>query len=1075
MKVHMLAGGGGGGGGGWASESQSSFGGGGGGGGGDISGICNVSPGDKISTTLSGVGNGAGGAGGQTDQYANPLAGEAGEDGKSLIMSINGSTRITSQGGEHGRGGFPGGGFHGEGKGGSVVGLTGLTITTGPNGGDGHISTDQAGDGGSGGGNGGSGGGAYNPGYPGNGGSGPTFQICFGKAPTPQIRKINSSVAVPIANQSVTFSADLSGSLPPNVIYSWSDGTHTSASSTFTQTYATAREIQVSLTITYGLFTSSYSQTFYVVAATNDTIILTSPAQITNFIVPAGYTSMRVHMLGGGGGGGGAGGDGGGGGGGGGGDISGICNVSPGDKISTTLNGVGSGAGGAVGDIQYGQMQNGYDGQDGKSLIMFINGSTRITAAGGKHGGGGRANGGSFGEGAGGSVVGLTGLTITTGANGSSGEGGSGDGKGGGNGGNGGAGYNQGTAGSGPTFQIYFSVPALAPTITNLSASNVSTTGFKLTFNSTGATSFVYYASNGVDSTTYVTTPTSVGTNQDGSKYAIFTASNDPGITVHAYIEATGPGGVTDSNTISFTIPIPAVPPTITDLSANNVSTEGFTITYSSTNATSFVYYAGTGSPLIERQPDSSGVGTAHFNYSSDPLFTLYAYIIATGPGGSTQSSTIVFTVPVPPPDVSVADLSQTTINLVWPYISNEYSYNIDVTYEGDTPVLNDIISQTYDASYNYANISNLSADTGYKIRVTTIFSSVSSTPKTLLEITLPDPPDAPTDLSASEITSTSITLSWNNPSGTLTGYILYYATTGDYSVLNETYNNPGVSGVYTALDLTPDTSYYFKVACKNRGGVGASTDPVNEITKPQPLPLLFDSVNNPLPTDYIVPDGYSLIEYALIGGGGMGSSGSNTEYVYPLNGTFVGGQGGGAGSTTIDSYQVTSATTLNVSLGAGGGTPNAPTGKGGDTILYINGVENTAAGGSWTNSLTTTTDGHGGENGNTVYDLSDGNPHQYGAGGGGGGGAGTSGSCDNVYMGLDDDGLPYFQLQSFDGEGAGNGGAGGQADGVGAGGAGDDGSSGYGAGPASPCGGGNGSAGGPGKGGAGYYQIRIT
>lgn len=131
---------------------------------------------------------------------------------------------------------------------------------------------------------------------------------------------------------------------------------------------------------------------------------------------------------------------------------------------------------------------------------------------------------------------------------------------------------------------------------------------------------------------------------------------------------------------------------------------------------------------------------------------------------------------------------------------------------------------------------------------------------------------------------------------------------------------------------------------------------------------------------NYTVPGGISKISAIFAGGGGGGGGGGPTGNADNDNNNDSGGGGGGGGGGAIavlKNYAVTAGQNITVNVGAAGvgaaaqnNNVAAAGGKGGDTILTINGVELLSSGG-----------GLGGSPGNS------GNANSVGFGGAGGAG----------------------------------------------------------------------------------------
>jgi chitinase len=83
-------------------------------------------------------------------------------------------------------------------------------------------------------------------------------------------------------------------------------------------------------------------------------------------------------------------------------------------------------------------------------------------------------------------------------------------------------------------------------------------------------------------------------------------------------------------------------------------------------------------------------------------------------------------------------------------------------------------------------------------------------------------PPAAPTNLTVTGTTSSSVSLSWTAPSGTVTGYNIYQNGTTTQSVT-------GTSATLTGL--TPSTSYTYTVTAYNSGGESGHSNQVSATT----------------------------------------------------------------------------------------------------------------------------------------------------------------------------------------------------------------------------------------------------
>ena len=84
-----------------------------------------------------------------------------------------------------------------------------------------------------------------------------------------------------------------------------------------------------------------------------------------------------------------------------------------------------------------------------------------------------------------------------------------------------------------------------------------------------------------------------------------------------------------------------------------------------------------------------------------------------------------------------------------------------------------------------------------------------------------------------SELTTTSISLSWRSPSGLVTtDYSIQYST--DNTNWVNWSHSPSSATSQTITGLSSNTAYYFRVAAVNAGGIGAYTSSVSRTTLPE-------------------------------------------------------------------------------------------------------------------------------------------------------------------------------------------------------------------------------------------------
>src|SRR5207253_365218 len=178
---------------------------------------------------------------------------------------------------------------------------------------------------------------------------------------------------------------------------------------------------------------------------------------------------------------------------------------------------------------------------------------------------------------------------------------------------------------------------------------------------------------------------------------------------------------------------------------------------------------------------------------------------------------------------------SSSQINLSWTAPADVggsaiTGYKIERSTDGVT--FSTIISNTGSASTAFSD-SGLAPSTTYTYRVSAITLVLTSSPSnTSSATTKPLPPATPTGVTATQKTSTEITISW---------------TASDSATWYQVFNSTSSSGPFTKFGgtnrtslviwgLHPSTTYYFEVRAGNLGGTSAlSSPPVSATTKPLP------------------------------------------------------------------------------------------------------------------------------------------------------------------------------------------------------------------------------------------------
>ncbi len=178
---------------------------------------------------------------------------------------------------------------------------------------------------------------------------------------------------------------------------------------------------------------------------------------------------------------------------------------------------------------------------------------------------------------------------------------------------------------------------------------------------------------------------------------------------------------------------------------------------------------------------------------------------ITPGSGGDTQA-------PTTPANLATGNITQTTVDLSW----NASTDNVGVAgydiYQGNT-----VITTVTTTSYQ---VTGLTEDTAYSFRIKAkdAAGNESGFSNTANATTLPvntgdtQAPTAPTNLAASNITQTTVDLSWNASTDNVgvTGYDVYE---GNAVIATTT------TASYQVTGLSPNTTYNFSIKAKDAAG----------------------------------------------------------------------------------------------------------------------------------------------------------------------------------------------------------------------------------------------------------------
>ena len=150
------------------------------------------------------------------------------------------------------------------------------------------------------------------------------------------------------------------------------------------------------------------------------------------------------------------------------------------------------------------------------------------------------------------------------------------------------------------------------------------------------------------------------------------------------------------------------------------------------------------------------------------------------------------------------------------------------------------------DGSATTLTLTGLPGGVNYKVIMRTRYED-SSGPWTdeVTQRIQSSPPAAPTGLTASEVSDSSVSLSWTTPSGEITGYrVLRGLTAAKQDVLE---NNTGSTETgYMDSDVEAETRYHYSVRAINDAGVGPASETIGVTTGDQAVNPRQDPANRP-------------------------------------------------------------------------------------------------------------------------------------------------------------------------------------------------------------------------------------
>jgi fibronectin type 3 domain-containing protein len=267
-------------------------------------------------------------------------------------------------------------------------------------------------------------------------------------------------------------------------------------------------------------------------------------------------------------------------------------------------------------------------------------------------------------------------------------------------------------------------------------------------------------------------------------------------------------------------------------------------------------------------------VTTASYTHSGLSRDTEYYYKVSAinGIGEGAESAAVMGKIAVPsaPTGLSAATMSATSIQISWASVPSATGYKV---YRSLTSGGAYTLAGTT-ASASWTN-TGLSTGSIYYYKVASVNGIGEGEQSASVQGMISLPP-APTGLTVTPLSHTSLRISWDAVPGAALYSIYRYYTTGDYNILTSV---TATSHVDSGLD--PYKSYSYRIAAVNDIGTGTQAAAVSAYTQPIPLSdgVWYSRTNNAsnFPYNYYsfpVTGGSYYIQWGNVGHTGETSAG---------------------------------------------------------------------------------------------------------------------------------------------------------------------------------------------------------
>ncbi|XP_044270221.1 tyrosine-protein phosphatase Lar isoform X7 [Tribolium madens] len=291
-------------------------------------------------------------------------------------------------------------------------------------------------------------------------------------------------------------------------------------------------------------------------------------------------------------------------------------------------------------------------------------------------------------------------------------------------------------------------------------------------------------------------------------------------------------------------VKVQSLPGPLINVRASEITATSVRLTWSYNGPEDLQYYVIQFKPKYANQAFSeiSGIITMYYTIRSLSPYTEYEmYVIAVnnigrGPPSAPEFVTTGETEPGSSPrNVQVRPLSSSTMVIQWdePETANGQvtGYKVYYTTNSQLPMAQ-WESQVVDNN-QLTTISELTPHTIYTIRVQA-FTSVGPGPLSapVHVKTQQGVPSQPSNLMASDIGETSVTLQWSKPTHSGENIVNYELYWNDTYAKEKHHRRIPITESYTLTGLYPNTLYYVWLAARSQRGEGATTPPIPVRTK---------------------------------------------------------------------------------------------------------------------------------------------------------------------------------------------------------------------------------------------------